>query len=725
MKLAVKITLVILGIVATLLLAAIAFYFGVTRGVRLDADKLTLDKTCIRVYDRNGNQVESASHTDIDFSSFPSYLPNAFVAVEDKTFYSHRGFNYKRIVKAAMKNIATFSFREGASTISQQLIKNTHLSSEKTLTRKLKEYKLTRMLEKRYSKEEIMELYLNSIYFGHSAFGIGEAARYYFDKNVEDLSPAECAMLAALIKSPNRYSPFRNPDKCLARRNQVLKLMCEQNYLTDEQHAEAMNTPLPESATETSENAYLSRVYEELTELFPDAKSGGFGSMRIYTFYDPELQQELQQTQTKSDVCILIRDNNTQGVKALHSTVGMLKRLPASTIKPLLVYAPALEDNFISPLTPLLDEKTNFGGYSPDDYNGASGTYMSARYALSRSVNIPAVKILNEIGIDRAAKYMAKMNMKIEEDDRSLALALGGMKEGFTLSQLADGYATFANNGIFCASSTIARIENGKGKTIYSFRPEHKKVFSEDVSFLMNDMLMTTAREGTARKLKNLPYPVCAKTGTAEAAEKNTDAYTLSYTKNDTVAVWLGNRDNSPIQATGGGQPANIALKVYETLYKNASPTPFPTDCNGVLELNYDKEEYETNHRILLADAAAPAMTSGKELFRSNAVPKQKSSRFSHPTIQKPLISVKNGTVQIVLCQTKYYDYIVKRENNGKTTTIYQGNYQQTICDNSVRSGETYVYTVIPMYQKTEGAPVTLPPVHIQLQTDLPDRWWE
>ncbi len=118
-------------------------------------------------------------------------------------------------------------------------------------------------------------------------------------------------------------------------------------------------------------------------------------------------------------------------------------------------------------------------------------------------------------------------------------------------------------------------------------------------------------------------------------------------------------------------------------------------------------------------------MTSGKELFRSNAVPKQKSSRFSHPTIQKPQISVKNGTVQIVLCQTKYYDYIVKRENEGKFTIIYQGNYQQTICDNSVRSGETYVYTVIPVYQKTEGAPVTLPPVHIQSQTDLPDRWWE
>lgn len=725
MKRSVKITLVIFGILAALMLSAFVFYFGVTGSSRLDAKKLTLDKTCIRVYDKDENQIETALHSDTDFSLFPEYLPNAFVAIEDKNFYSHHGFDYKRIAKAAMKNIASFSFKQGASTISQQLIKNTHLSSQKTITRKLKEYKLTRILEKRYSKEEILELYLNSIYFGHSAFGIGEAARYYFDKHVEELSPAECATLAALVKSPNRYSPFRDAEKCLARRNLVLKLMREQGYLSDAEYQTAIGTPLPVSPAENSSNAYLARVYEELTELFPDAKSSELGKLRVYTYYDAKLQAQLEKNKPESDVCILVRDNQTHGIKALHATAGTPKRLPASTIKPLLVYAPALENNLISPLTPVLDEKTNFGGYCPDDYNGASGEYMSVRYALSHSVNIPAVKILNELGIERGAKYLSKMDMQIERDDYSLALALGGMKEGFTLTQLADGYATFANSGEFSPSTTIARIDNEKGKTVFRFTPHGKRVFSEDVSFLMNDMLMTTAHEGTAKKLRGLPFPVCAKTGTAESAGKNTDAYTVSYTKNETVAVWLGNRDNAPVQATGGGLPANIALRVYEYLYANGAPDPFPETCEGVERVSYDKEEYTSNHRILLADPAAPPLICGTDLFRTQALPQESSTRFSYPNISKPQISVKNGAVQIVLCQTQYYDYLIKRENRGKITTVYNGKYQQTICDNSVRSGEKYTYTVIPLYKGKEGTPVTLPPVQIKANTELPDNWWE
>ncbi|MDE6059243.1 MAG: penicillin-binding protein [Clostridia bacterium] len=725
MKRSVKITLVIFGILAVLMLSAFVFYLGVTGSSRLDAEKLTLDKTCTRIYDKDENQIETSLHYDTDFSLFPEYLPNAFVAIEDKNFYTHHGFDYKRIAKAAMKNIASFSFKQGASTISQQLIKNTHLSSQKTITRKLKEYKLTRILEKRYSKEEILELYLNSIYFGHSAFGIGEAARYYFDKRVEELSPAECATLAALVKSPNRYSPFRDAEKCLARRNLVLKLMREQGYLSDAEYQTAIETPLPVSPAESASNAYLARVYEELTELFPDAKSSELGKLRVYTYYDAKLQAQLEKNKPESDVCILVRDNQTHGIKALHATAGTPKRLPASTIKPLLVYAPALENNLISPLTPVLDEKTNFGGYCPDDYNGASGEYMSVRYALSHSVNIPAVKILNELGIERGVKYMSKMDMEIERDDYSLALALGGMKEGFTLPQLADGYATFANGGEFSQSTTIARIDDEKGKTVYRFTPHGKRVFSEDVSFLMNDMLQTTAREGTAKKLRGLSFPVCAKTGTAESAGKNTDAYTISYTKNETVAVWLGNRDNSPVEATGGGLPANIALRVYEYLYANGAPEPFPETCEGVERASYDKEEYTANHRILLADPAAPPLVCGTELFRTQALPKETSTRFSCPNIANPQISVKNGTVQIVLCQTQYYDYLIKRENRGKITTVYNGKYQQTICDNSVRSGEKYTYTVIPLYKGKEGTPVTLPPVQIEANTELPDNWWE
>lgn len=726
MKRALKITLSVFGAFAVLVLAALFYYLGTTAGIKLNPNKLTLDTTCVQIFDQGGNPIEGENKFDVSYERFPKALPNAFVAVEDKNFYKHHGFDYKRIAKAAMKNVATFSFREGASTISQQLIKNTHLTSEKTLNRKLKEFKLTRALEKKYTKQEIMELYLNSIYFGHSAFGIGSAAQYYFGKNTEDLTPAECAMLAALVKSPNRYSPFRDPEKCLARRNLVLKLMREQKYLSAREYDEALNTPLPEKPAESKTgNAYLTHVWEELAELFPDAQSGELGALKVFTFYDPALQKELETTQADSDVCLLVRDNKTHGIKALHSTIGTPKRLPASTIKPLLVYAPALEENLISPLTPVLDAKTDFGGYCPDDYSGATGEYMSVRYALSHSVNIPAVKILNELGVERAVKYLAKMNLNVERDDYSLALALGGMKEGFTLPQLADGYATFSNDGQFAVSKTIQRIENGKGKELYRFRPFLQKTFSHEVSFLINDMLQTAVQEGTARKLKSLPFPICAKTGTGGTDRGNTDVYTVSYTKEDTVAVWMGNRDNSPVDATGGGLPANAALRINEFLYRNGAPEPFPETCDGIEKATYDKDEYRANHKIVLADPSAPLLFGGTEYFRIGALPKEISTRFSNPTIQTPKISVKNGAVCIQLCQTQYYEYIIKRENRGKTVTVYNGKYKSVIYDNSVCAGESYTYTVIPVYREREGTAVKLPPVIIDSNQNIPDDWWE
>lgn len=720
MKRAMKILLIFIAILFILLLAFLVYYLGVTKGERLDKSKLELNTSCVYIYDSSGEAVETAGKKPA--VNIPERLANAFVAVEDKNFYRHNGFDYKRIAKAAFKNIASFSFREGASTISQQLIKNTHLSSEKTIKRKLKEYKLTRALEKNYSKQQILELYLNSIYFGHSAFGIGNAAQFYFGKQVEELDTAECAMLAALVKSPNRYSPFRNAEKCLARRNLVLRLMREQAYLTEEEYAKAVEEPLPASSVSASENAYLARVYEELARLFPDAKADS--KLHVYTFYDPSLQAELEAIDCNSDACMLVRDVKTHGVKAFRSTVGAPKRLPASTIKPLLVYAPAMEEGLVCPLTPVLDERTDFGGYCPDDSNGASGQYMSVRRALSKSVNIPAVKILNELGVERACEYLAKMDLQVEKDDYSLALALGGMREGFSLPALADGYATLASGGEYSASQTISYVTNEKGKVLYRFQPERKRVFSEEVSYLTSDMLKTSVKEGTAKTLAALPYSVSAKTGTNEVNEKNLDAYSISYTGSDVVAVWLGNRDNSPVNATGGGLPTNYALRIYRALYKDGAPEELRRP-DGILEAEYDLEEYERNHRILLADELAPVYTKGFELFSKQNLPQEISKRFSCPQIEKPVLSVKNGAVYIELCQTKYYDYIIKRENRGETTTIYQGKYQKTVCDNSVRSGESYRYTVIPVFNGCEGEAVVLPSVTVKKQEELPKDWWD
>ncbi len=716
---------ILLGTISVLLFAAFGYFFFVTKDVSLDPAKLALDANCIAVFDGSGQPVESkTSREAVPFSAFPDHLANAFVAVEDKRFYSHSGFDYRRMVKAALKNISTLSFREGASTISQQLIKNTHLTNEKTVQRKLRELKLTYALEKRYTKEEIMERYLNSIYFGHSAFGIGDAAYYYFGKQVPDLQPAESALLAALVKSPNRYSPFRNAQDCLIRRNFVLGLMKEQGYLDEAAYTSALTVPLPAEPNPIGKGSfYLSLVYEELEELFPDAKAGEFGNLRVYTAYDPALQAKLEGFEVPADTAMLVTDNASGALKALRATAGLPRRSPASTVKPLLVYAPAIEENLLSPATPILDERTDFGGYSPDDAGGASGGYVSARYALAKSVNIPAVKILNALGVEKGAGYLSRMGLGTDREDHSLALALGGMKNGFTLKELADGYTTLANGGYYAPSGTILRVENAKGGTMYERRPVRSKVFSEDTSFLVTDMLKTAAKEGTARKLRSLPFQVAAKTGTHEAAKGNLDAYTIAYTTQNTVAVWLGNADNSPITATGGGLPANYAKEILETLASAGAPADFEVP-SGVVRAAFDKTEYEENHKLVRADPLAPLLIDPEDFFRAGNLPAEQSTRFSRPTIRKPQISMDNGSVTIVLCQTEYYDYVIKRRNRGMETTIYSGPYREAVCDNSVLSGEEYEYTVMPVFEGHEGEPVVLPRVRVGAVTPIPEDWW-
>ncbi len=720
MKRARKIIFILFGSTAALLIAAVALFFAVTENVTLDPKKLSSVTSCVRVFDEHGEEIQTPQ-TRETLSALPAHLSAAFVSVEDKRFYSHHGLDYRRIVKAAAKNLFSLSFREGASTISQQLIKNTHLSGEKTLGRKLRELRLARALERRFSKEEILEYYLNSIYFGHSAFGIGDAAHYYFGKFASDLTPAESATLAALVRSPNRYSPFKDPEKCLARRNYVLGLMRGQGVLTEAEYADAIRTPLPsEPAPEASGNAYLARVYEEIAQRFPDATSGE--ELRVYTFWDRSLQKILESVQCDSDVCLLVRENKTGGLAALHSTCGTPERLPASTAKPLAVYAPALEENLIAPATPLLDEKIDFGGYSPSNYGGTYGGYMSARHALAYSVNVPAVKLLNTLGTDRAAEYLSRMGLHVPEQDRTLALALGGMSKGFSLPALADAYATFAAKGEYAPSSAIARAENASG-TLYRFEPQKVRAFSEDVCALMNDMLQTAVKEGTAKKLSSLPFPLCAKTGTGANENGNTDAYTIAYTSDHTVAVWMGNRDNSPIAATGGGLPANEALRILQSLYHSDPPAPF-FDAD-VVRIGIDREEYEQRHRILLADPAQPEYLSLVESFRKSALPEGQSRRFSHPTIETPQIYLKNSSVCIELCQTQYYDYTIIRDDGEEKKTIYSGKYRKIVCDNSIVSGKSYVYTVVPSFAGNVGEPVTLPSVRTGNHEALPDHWWE
>ncbi len=728
MKLFLKISLSFCLVLLAGFLVCLVYFFAVTTECTLSAEKLALSFSSVSVYDANGELMQQSSSSGtkqtVAFCDLPAHLPNAFVAVEDKRFYSHHGLEYGRMIKAALKNVASRSFREGASTISQQLIKNTHLSGEKTIKRKLKEIKLTKELENKYSKEEILELYLNSIYFGHSCFGLASATQFYFGKQANELLPAESAMLAALVKSPNRYSPFQDAEKCLKRRNFVLSLMKEQGYLSEKDYQTAVKTPLPASSSEEKEqNAYLSLVFAELGEIFPDANAEQMRNIRVYTAYEPELQTSLLNTSAESDYCYLIRDNHTNEICALESSCGLSARLPASTIKPLLVYAPALEEGEISPATAILDEQVNFNGYCPTNYGGTYCGYVSVRVALSKSINVPAVKILNEMGVKRAVSYLERMNLHVDEEDYSLALALGGMKKGFSLPALTDGYATFANGGNYVRARTIRKVLLEDGKEIYRRAQEPSPVFSDDTCALINDMLRTAVLEGTAKKLGGLPFQVCAKTGTGANASGNVDAYTIAYTTKHCVSAWHGNADNSPISSTGGGAPANAVERILRALYHAEPPADFFVP-NSVVRVSLDKEEYENNHTLVRADQLSPPDCRMVELFSARYCPQTESARFSCPTIEKPTVSVKNGAVLINLCQTKYYDYLVKREHNGSIITIYSGKYQKTITDNSVLAGETYTYSVQPFYRERAGNTVVLPSVKLPATPPPQEDWW-
>lgn len=720
MKVFGKIMLIVGAALLIALAAFVLFALVSTANVKLEPEKLHTESAQVQLLAGDGEKIASPKQY-AELETLPSHLPAAFVAVEDKRFYAHGGLDVLRIGKAALKNIASFSFREGASTISQQLIKNTHLSGEKTIRRKLKEWKLTFELEKSYSKEQILELYLNSIYFGHSAFGVGSAAQYYFGKDAGELVPAESAMLAALVRSPNRYSPFRDEAACKERRDLVLDLMEEQGILSAQEAKEAKETPLPQTPHENKTSGYVRLVFEELSEVFPELDSED--KLVVETYFDRALQEKMEAYPAECGCTLIAAENEGHALIAYHTTAGEIRRSPASLIKPLGVYAPALEEGLLSPATPLLDDPVSYGGYSPKNYDGKCSGYVSAREALARSLNIPAVKVMNSVTPKKSAQYLREMALPVYAEDETLALALGGMREGFTMRELASAFLTLSDGGLFAPAKCIRRVTDESGKVLYERAEEKRRVFSEETSYLLSDMLHTAATEGTAKKLRTLPYFVSAKTGTGGTEKGNTDAYAMGYTSEHTIGVWLGNGDNSPISATGGGEPANELYALFKALYRERTPEAFVRP-EGVVEAALDREEYENRHRLVLADPAAPAALTKKELFSAAHLPQAVSDRFSMPRIETPHIFVKNGVVCIRLCLTQYYDYEVKREGGGENKVIYRGKWRETVCDGSVRAGVRYTYTVTPFYGEKAGESAVLPSVRLD-EGQLPEDWWE
>lgn len=698
--------LIILFLIGVMLFGGIMIYSLTVQKVPLDISKITDNSLEIAVYNEEGlklDEFNAFSTQRATLDKIPTHVVNAFLSIEDKKFFSHKGVNVPRMFKAFLNNIKSMSLKEGASTITQQLIKNTHLSFEKNLPRKLNEIVLSINLERQMSKNDILENYLNVIYFGSGAYGLENASQHYFSKPVQKLSVEEGALLAGIIKSPNKYSPISHPEKAKERRNMVLFEMKKDGFISGKEFHDLSQTELNLSLLTTKKNklnSYSQSAIDEATELLNmTERQLAISGYKIYTYQDLDKQIHLNNILAKtafdSDYAVINIAPQTGGVLAYNasSNYKILKhpRQIGSLAKPILVYGPAVNENILSPASLILDEPLTIGSYSPQNVSGTYQGYVSARQALSKSLNIPAVKTASYVGLDKISSYADKLDLPLSSKDYTYSLALGGLTYGFSIKDTFGAYSALANGGQFSKPRFVKYITNAQGEIVYKNPETKQKVFREDSAYLVTDMLKTCAKSGTARKLGDLNFDVAAKTGTVGNVKGNLDAYSVAYTTKDIVGVWFGNMDNRYIKTAGGNQPTALAKEYLKKIYAQGPPTNFEMP-SSVEKVAINQFELDTNHKLVRANELTPPLDTSYEVFSRFNLPKTVDYSYFIST-PKLVGYVENQTAVLKFSAKKDYCYKLYKKANGQTTLL------KTI---SSQSGNQEVFDNLVSKQKTE-----------------------
>jgi membrane peptidoglycan carboxypeptidase len=682
---------------------------GFLSSEKFDKNKLTIDNAIVEMYDNNNSlvKIDLKEQKKIDFDELNSQTIDAFISIEDKNFYTHKGVNYKRMIKSTLKNLSKMKFVEGASTISQQLIKNTHLTSEKTIKRKLSELILTKKMEKVLTKKEIMTAYLNAIYFGNGTFGINQASQRYFSKSAKELNLAESATLAGMIKSPKLYSPTLNPENCIKRRNLVLNQMYLQGKIDKNSFEQAINTDLNLNQNKSflGYNTYYNYAIDEACNLLNmSEKDLIIKGYKLVTFLDSKKQEtivnQIENEKLNNMDCLVVSlDNKSGGVSALYGksdfNLSNVYRQPGSIFKPIISYAPALEKNIISPLTPILDEKIDFDGYSPNNFTKKFYGWVSCKNALAKSLNIPSVKLLNYVGIDNAKKFASQM-IELDKNDNGFSLALGGLTKGVKIIDIANCYQAIANNGKKINARFIKYIKDKNGREIFCNFEREQQVMKESTAYLLTDMLKESVANGTCRKLSGLGLDIASKTGTVGDSKKigNSDAWNVSFTPKQTLCVWVGATSDEPLpnSITGSNLPTKIAQGIYCNIEKdNQKFCPPPT----VQEIEISQLDLAQNNVILLAPPYMPDRYKTKSLFASDNIPQEFSKRFDKIDNFTLNGKLNNGVIELSLDAQKHLVYDIFRQNDDEMTTIATISNKQgvvTIQDVDVEKDNFYTY---------------------------------
>lgn len=731
--------------IAAALFAAVAavaiFVFDVPNWQALDQTKLTKLAQTSRMYDKNGSLVTALrgleNRTIVSISRVPEHVKNAFIAAEDLRFYQHSGFDLVRIFGAIVSDIKSQSYSEGASTISQQLIKLTHLSDTKTLARKGEELYLAIQLEFQYSKDEILEMYLNTIYFGQGAYGIQAASEVYFNKDVSELTVAEAASLAATLKAPSAYGPADNMELNTTRRGYIIRTMEENGMISAEAAEEAMGAELALAEIKPRVSVYgwyvdaaLSES-EELLGVTPDELlAGGY---YIETMLDRELQgiaenlfansANFPSNASDGTLCqgaMAVTDVKTGGLAALvggreytvqrgFNRATDMRRSPGSAIKPLAVYAPAIEKGYTA-ASILLDERQDFGGgYTPRNSGNKYYGAVTARRALALSLNVATVGLMKEIGVNTSVNFLQRAGIALTETDGNLSLALGSMTRGVTPAELSASYAMFGNGGVYNEPYIVSKIFAADGTLVYEHKASPRTVLSPQNNFIVTNMMQSVTSWGTGAKLSATGLQVAGKTGTNSLVgmSGNRDIWMAAFTSDYSVACWMGfdNTDAShylPSRVSGGDAPAAVATAFFRNAYKDKAKPSFATP-SGLVWVTIDTAASAASGYPMLASSSTPDSYKQSEVFLESNRPWSTSSMWQTPkAVSYFYIDYESsGHPKLVFGASESASYRVERIRNGNSvvmTEIY-GSAGQTLTytDWTATLGEWYTYRVTPI----------------------------
>lgn len=700
-----------------------------------DPERITSAAQTLIVYDSQSEELTRLDSGEdrvlVAIDEIPLYVQKAFISAEDARYYEHPGIDVIRILGAAWQDIKAGSYVQGASTITQQLIKLSHLSAEKTISRKLEEAVLAYQMEKQFTKDEILEMYLNYVYFGRGYYGVEAASLGYFGIHCGELTLEQGATLAGILKSPSKYAPHIAPEASKNRRDNILSLMQQYGYISEEEKTAAQAKPLTIiPAAQTNDSYYIEAALDEAMSITGMDRTVLLSSgYRIYTAQDTGMQSlcdelfdddELFPADDCEGAIAVVKTDDTSVTALIGGRENVatysfnratdIRRQPGSVIKPVIVYAPALQYAGYTAASLILDERTDFNGYSPRNFADKYYGWVTMREAVKRSLNVPAVKLMEDIGVNKCKDFAASVGVEFDEADTSLTLALGGFSYGVSPLEMAGAYASFAAGGEYATPYFVRCITDSDGNAVYTKEDDRLRVMSEENAFILTSMLQSAISEGTGRRLGELGLGLAGKTGTVGEGEGNRDAWMAAYSPQYSACVWMGydssNDGALPGEATGGSYPALMLSRLYSYIYPSVQDVPAFNVPEGIIEVRLDSYTLKEQHMSVLANAFTPSDSTIKEYFALGTEPDVSTSYWSVPSavhgfgvslspegipVVKFNASESNAVYILYRSKDGGLEEAVKKWNGGSGAVRYE--------DEGLAPG-TYTYHVVPVHAK-------------------------